>query len=147
MSGSATALGKWDNETAVELHRSDGSSWQADVSIKKDEFSLRYKYILKNRAGDVVPELGADRELGLDTASAKPSAMIVASDGYFRVRRSSLHVFLLSGCSLRAPKLSIFGLPVGHAYCEGLVPIVNQHDSFFLHTLLDCYRILRTLNY
>ncbi|CAM6114987.1 unnamed protein product [Calypogeia fissa] len=84
VSGSATGVGKWDNAIAVQLHRLGSSSWQADVPIRKAEFSLRYKYILKNKAGDVVPELGADRELSLDASAMKPSALLIASDGYFR---------------------------------------------------------------
>lgn len=85
MLGSASSLGKWDNEAAVPLYRVGGSLWQAEVMIKRADFSLRYKYILRNRAGDVVPELGADRELSLDTSARMPSTLIVVSDGFFRV--------------------------------------------------------------
>ncbi|KAG6552731.1 hypothetical protein Mapa_005678 [Marchantia paleacea] len=84
--GSASSLGKWDNEAAVPLYRVGGSLWQAEVMIKRGDFSLRYKYILRNRAGDVVPELGADRELSLDTSARMPSALIIVSDGFFRAR-------------------------------------------------------------
>ncbi|KAL3688287.1 hypothetical protein R1sor_014596 [Riccia sorocarpa] len=85
VTGSASSLSKWVNEEAVPLHRVAGSLWQADVVIRRSELPLKYRYFLRNKAGDVMPELGADRSLNLVPAG-RPSALVIVTDGYFRSR-------------------------------------------------------------
>lgn len=86
MSGSSPAFGKWSSETALPLSRAGGSAWQIDCVLKRADFPIRYKYILKDKAGEVVPEAGADKELDVDSFARKTLAMLIVSDGYFRVR-------------------------------------------------------------
>lgn len=82
--GSATSLGEWETDAALPLVHTSSSVWEADATIKRAEFPIRYKYILKDKEGQIVLEHGDDIELGLDTSARKPSLMIFVSDGNFR---------------------------------------------------------------
>ncbi|KAL2630387.1 hypothetical protein R1flu_015073 [Riccia fluitans] len=86
VTGSASSLGRWVNETAIPLHRVGGSLLQADVIIGRHELPLKYRYIIRNRAGDVISEMGGDRTLSSEPSAERISALIIVSDGYFRAR-------------------------------------------------------------
>ena len=90
--GNSPELGEWNNGAAVPLSRAGGCSWHCMTVIKREEFPISYKYILKNKNEEVVPENGADRLMSLDSSAKKPTSMILAADGSFRVCTS--HKFL-----------------------------------------------------
>lgn len=90
--GNSPELGEWDNGAAVPLSRAGSCSWQCMTIIKKENFPISYKYILKNKNEEVVSETGADRLMSFDSSAKKPTSMILAADGSFRVCIS--HAFL-----------------------------------------------------
>ncbi len=94
--GNIPELGEWDDGAALPLTSSVGDDflWQCMTTVRRENFPIHYKYILKNRFGEVVSETGADRELKCDSAR-KPAAMVITSDGSFQVRFFFVCFFLL----------------------------------------------------
>jgi hypothetical protein len=94
--GNIPELGEWDDGAALPLSSSVGDDflWQCMTTVRRENFPIHYKYILKNRFGEVVSETGADRELKCDSAR-KPAAMVITSDGSFQVRFFFVCFFLL----------------------------------------------------
>ncbi len=84
--GNIPELGEWDDGAALPLTSSLGDDflWQCMTTVRRENFPIHYKYILKNRFGEVVSETGADRELKCESAR-KPAAMVITSDGSFQV--------------------------------------------------------------
>ncbi|CAK9278762.1 unnamed protein product [Sphagnum jensenii] len=85
--GNIPELGEWDDGAALPLSSSVGDDflWQCMTTVRRENFPIHYKYILKNRFGEVVSETGADRELKCDSAR-KPAAMVITSDGSFQAQ-------------------------------------------------------------
>jgi len=84
LTGSASALGNWELKEAVRLSYFGDAHWQVDCTIRRDEFPIRYKYVLKDKSTRIIPEVGSDRELSLDSVSGRLATVIFVSDGSFR---------------------------------------------------------------
>jgi len=85
VTGSSKELGEWDNAEAIPLSQEGGYNWQCMVILPRDDFPVSYKYILKSKSGIVTPEDSENRVLSLISTTKKPSVMIIAADGSFRV--------------------------------------------------------------
>jgi 4-alpha-glucanotransferase len=85
ITGSSKELGEWDNAEAIPLSHEGGYNWQCMVILPRDDIAVSYKYILKNKSEIVTPENSEYRVLSLISTSKKPSEMIIAADGSFRV--------------------------------------------------------------
>eukprot|EP01018_Ginkgo_biloba_P034974 Gb_33253 [translate_table: standard] len=84
LTGSSSALGKWELKEAIKLFYCGDAYWQVDCKVRKDEFPIKYKYFVKDKTLKVIPEVGSDRELSWDSIVRKPATMIFVSDGSFR---------------------------------------------------------------
>jgi len=85
VAGSSKELGEWNYAEAIPLSHEGGYNWQCMVVIPREDMPLSYKYILKNKNGMVAPENSENRILSLSSTTKKPSVMIIAADGSFRV--------------------------------------------------------------
>lgn len=84
VTGSASGLGAWSPTGCVSMLHTQGTLWEIDVHMPREDFPIRYKYCLVSRDGSLTPEFGADMELGLDAAARKPAVIIFVADGHFR---------------------------------------------------------------
>uniref|UniRef100_A0A0D6QV62 4-alpha-glucanotransferase n=1 Tax=Araucaria cunninghamii TaxID=56994 RepID=A0A0D6QV62_ARACU len=84
LTGSASALGNWNFKESVRLSHCGDASLQAYCIIRTDEFPIRYKYFVKDKSTKIIPEIGSDRELSLDSIPRRSLTMIFLSDGSFR---------------------------------------------------------------
>jgi hypothetical protein len=83
--GSSPELGNLNNEEAVPLSKAGHHYWQCTSIIRREEFPIKYKYMLKSKSGEVTPEIGTERVLSFFSNTKEPASMIIASDGGFRV--------------------------------------------------------------
>lgn len=63
--GSSEFLGTWDTNQAVNLNYSFDGEWSATVEIPQKVKCFKYKYILKDNAGNVIWEWGIARKVEL----------------------------------------------------------------------------------
>ena len=85
VTGSSSELGEWNYAAAIPLSNEGGYSWQCMVIIPRENFPVSYKYLLKSENGTATIENSDDRVLSLSPTTTKPSSMIIAADGSFRV--------------------------------------------------------------
>lgn len=85
VTGSSKELGEWNSAEATPLSHEGGYNWQCMVIIPREDFPVSYKYILKSKSGTVTPEDSENRVLSVSSTTKKPSVMIIAADGSFRV--------------------------------------------------------------
>ena len=70
ITGSLPELGGGDPAKAVAMNYSPDSYWKADIKISSlEERLLSYKYFVKSKDGSSFYEAGAERILGLNSAS------------------------------------------------------------------------------
>ncbi|XP_011626502.1 4-alpha-glucanotransferase DPE2 isoform X1 [Amborella trichopoda] len=84
VTGSSLTLGNWVVKDAVKSACTGDFTWQADCLFRRDEFPIKYKYCQKDKAGNLLLEVGHNRELPIDPTPEKNHVLIVASDGTFR---------------------------------------------------------------
>src|SRR5947207_6169406 len=66
VSGNADELGNDDLSNAFSMTYLNESFWSATIELKQKKLShLQYKYILKTKEGEIVPEFGNDRTADL----------------------------------------------------------------------------------
>ncbi len=70
VSGNTEELGGGDVLSALPMTYLNDQFWQAEIEVKPKKLSkLQYKYILKTKDGEIIPEFGNDRAADLDKNS------------------------------------------------------------------------------
>ncbi|KAK1292418.1 4-alpha-glucanotransferase DPE2 [Acorus calamus] len=83
VTGSTTQLGQWNIQDALKLGYTGDSCWQANCSVRKSEFPIKYKYCRCGGMGKTSLEVGSNREVNVDISSNPPN-YISLSDSVFR---------------------------------------------------------------
>ncbi|KAI4363958.1 hypothetical protein MLD38_020110 [Melastoma candidum] len=81
--GSNPKLGEWKIQGGLKLAYAGESMWHADCLVEKALFPFKYKYCKYGKAGNISLEIGAQRELSLDSTEGTANYTVL-SDGMFR---------------------------------------------------------------
>jgi 4-alpha-glucanotransferase len=126
VTGDIGPLGEWDQAGAVPMDSSRFPYWTLDLTLGEGDIPFTYKYVIKNKGGDVVAyEEGPERSFQLpDAGSPQPGRFAVVTDNKF------MHKMKWKGAGIAIPLFSIRsekGLGVGEfADIKGLVDWARQ---------------------
>ncbi|MDD5556951.1 MAG: 4-alpha-glucanotransferase [bacterium] len=86
VSGSVPALGGWDPAAAPAMNGGRFPLWTLDLSVRREEFPIRYKYVIKGDGASVVWEEGGDRTLDAPAPAVRGDGgvLILATDSGVR---------------------------------------------------------------
>lgn len=109
------------------------------LTIPRDDFPFSYKYLLKNKSGMVTIENSDNRVLSLSPTTKKPSSMVIAADGSFRV--CTPHLFILNIClSISRPNVNEI-VPVRSAMMSNSFPV-----CYIGRLIVETYFLLQSAN-
>ncbi|HEY4876680.1 MAG TPA: 4-alpha-glucanotransferase, partial [Puia sp.] len=147
LSGSSTALGEWNNESAVFMSLQD-NWWTCKISLPKESFPVSYKYaVYNNKEKEFVHYENGDNRILYGDAMENKVAII--HDGFAQLPNDTWHgagaaipVFSLrSKNSFGVGEFTDLKLLVNWANKTGLnlIQLLPVNDTIATHTWIDSY--------